>query len=409
MFRPNSEQLAHLVRACVSGLVLLTVSGVVFFVFTTQIFAVALWSGIWFFALLLLLTFLFFFAVALRSGFHPHNRLERFIFCATGLGLIAGSIALGVVFRPFDPANIKFGALLEQLEPGKVDDLPAAKTEVSYPLPPARSQGSCGACWAFAVALVVTSRAATATAATSRNTCTGEVQGTFLLSPQALVDADSIDPVTNIGKCNSQYVSKGFALAGSEGGLVDDEASPVFLQLEPNCASCPQAPSTQYTTLDGKVRRGCFRVDDFRPANRVPRVLVTSAAYSIRGEQAIMKEISARGPVVATVNFYRKKNGNYPAWCLQSSSGGSMIVSPNYVVRPSDDGTEYTKNFNNRDGAHAFVIYGYGVRDDGLKFWEVRNSWGALWGVNGSIKIERGLDAWNIESYVSAATVKKLQ
>jgi hypothetical protein len=411
MFRPSSEQVAHLVRAAVSGGILLGLAGMVFFVFTTQVFAVALWSGIWYFALVLLLTFLFFFVVALRSGFHSHNRLERFLFCAVGLGLIAGSTALGIVFRPFDPANIKFGALLEQFEPGAVDDLPLARSEVSYLLPPARSQGSCGGCWAFAVALVVSTRASlSAPVATSRNSCTGELQGTFLVSPQALVDADSIDPATNAGKCNAQYVSTGFALAGGDnrGGVVDDNASPVFVQLEPDCASCPAAPITKYTALDGKVRNGCFRVNGFRPANGVPRAVVASSAYSIRGEEAIMKEISARGPVVATVNFYRKKNGNFPAWCLQSSGGGSLFVSPNYVVRPADDGAEYTKTFNSRDGAHAFVIYGYGTREDGLKFWEVRNSWGPSWGSGGSIKIERGVDAWNIESYVSAALVKKV-
>ena len=55
---------------------------------------------------------------------------------------------------------------------------------------------------------------------------------------------------------------------------------------------------------------------------------------------------------------------------------------------------------------HDISIIGYGVSDDGDKYWLVRNSWGTHWGENGFFRVCRGKNNINIESDCAWATVK---
>lgn len=52
--------------------------------------------------------------------------------------------------------------------------------------------------------------------------------------------------------------------------------------------------------------------------------------------------------------------------------------------------------------SHVVSVVGYGV-EDGKKYWYLRNSWGTHWGINGFMKIIRGVNNILIESRCSWA------
>jgi len=41
-------------------------------------------------------------------------------------------------------------------------------------------------------------------------------------------------------------------------------------------------------------------------------------------------------------------------------------------------------------GGHAVKLIGWGVDEEGVKYWKVVNSWNNTWGENGTFKIVRG-------------------
>ncbi|EFO27054.1 papain family cysteine protease containing protein [Loa loa] len=51
---------------------------------------------------------------------------------------------------------------------------------------------------------------------------------------------------------------------------------------------------------------------------------------------------------------------------------------------------------------HAAEVIGYGT-ENGKKYWLIKNSWGEWWGDHGFFKIERGINACQVETYVASA------
>jgi hypothetical protein len=100
-------------------------------------------------------------------------------------------------------------------------------------------------------------------------------------------------------------------------------------------------------------------------------------------EEAIMQEIYHWGPIVS--GFYVKSDFMY------GYDGKTIYTHPN---KSGDD-----------LGGHAISIVGWGEEmQDGelVKFWWIRNSWGADWGYNGFFKFKRGMKDCGMEDNAMA-------
>ena len=92
---------------------------------------------------------------------------------------------------------------------------------------------------------------------------------------------------------------------------------------------------------------------------------ITLSEYgSVKGDDNIMAEIYARGPVSAYIN----------ADCIETYTGG---------VNMYDTCNTHTTN-------HAIQLNGWGTDENGVDYWIGRNSWGTYWGEHGFFRIVRG-------------------
>ena len=97
-----------------------------------------------------------------------------------------------------------------------------------------------------------------------------------------------------------------------------------------------------------------------------------SSAYSVRGEKNIMKEIYENGSVEGTFTVY-EDFGDYESGVYQHVTGSYL-------------------------GGHAIKMIGWGVTEEGVKYWLIANSWGNTWGENGYFRILRGSNECGIDS-----------
>jgi cathepsin B len=97
-----------------------------------------------------------------------------------------------------------------------------------------------------------------------------------------------------------------------------------------------------------------------------------SAYRVLGGEAAMINELITNGPFTVAFLVYRDFM-TYKGGVYRYTSGGAL-------------------------GGHAVKLTGFGV-ENGVKYWELKNSWGEKWGDNGSFKILRGVNHLMIETF----------
>lgn len=313
------------------------------------------------------------------------------------------------------------------IEDGDTPDPPpeeaaARSLTIKQLLPAPMDQGLCGSCWAVASATVIGARYNKMLQDAGKplpskpvfNCVPADVdQSLWWASPQYLVDMDPSQPQgeCSSGKCNGNTAIQGFKLA--EQGVPTSTCVPYFLASTPSCRTSCKSPVTQYVMCPGGSGNHCLKPPgeywETCPTTGEPlkKSVKTTHARYVLGHEAMKKEIDEKGPLLCGINFYEGAD-----WTLTDPVNltNSMLranipdqISEGFVARPRND-PNYTLGFE--QGGHAVTVYGYGTTPDGVKYWNVRNSWGKNWGIDGDVKIERGINAWNIESMCATADVE---
>lgn len=176
-----------------------------------------------------------------------------------------------------------------------------------------------------------------------------------------------------VNDCNhyAQGCEGGFSLEVlrfAEEFFVPREACKPYLALQARCSGhCDLAKEAEVLTAE----KGYY----------------VGGRYGATTERGLMRELLARGPVVASFepkpSFAFYKRGVYrplQQTVEQRFGGGSQWVKVD----------------------HSVLLYGWG-EEHGVKFWRVRNSWGQRWGEAGDFRILRGANALGIESVGEAA------
>jgi len=210
---------------------------------------------------------------------------------------------------------------------------------------PVKNQGMCGSCWAFSTTGNVESQWAIA-----GNTLTG-------LSEQQLVDCDH--------HCMS-YEGEDSCDAGCEGGLMPN----AFMYIIGN-----KGIGTEQDYPYAGVDQNCAK-------NYTDGAQITSWTMIPSNETQMAAFLYKTGPLSIAVDaelwqFYFEGIFDFP-WCGTTLDHGVLIVA-----------------------------YGEGENFIGEEtdFWKIKNSWGADWGENGYIRVERNENECGVDLFPCTSTI----
>ena len=205
----------------------------------------------------------------------------------------------------------------------------------------------CGSCWAHASTGALTDRFIIAT---------GGKLPFVRLSPQVLLDL-----ATDAGSCDggSQIMAYKFIF---EHGITDITCAPSMGTDHFYWAELP---------LEQMM---CRTADRFGGSKFINGTRYFVSEYgSVLGEEMMMAEIFARGPIACSLYAHSPSFEEYT---------GGIIQDP----------TQYNGT------THVVTITGWGVNAaDGMKYWVGRNSFGTSWGEAGWFLLQRGVNCLNME------------
>ena len=206
----------------------------------------------------------------------------------------------------------------------------------------------CGSCWAFAATSSISDRL---------RLMTKGAWPEYDISTQAIINCG------NAGSCHGGHPTGVFRYMKETGAPLEGCMRYQAIDMECNdmnlCRDC-------------HMGEGCFAVKNYT------KVYVEEYG-SVSGEEDMMKEIYARGPITCGIADPQSFK-DYTGGIYKDETGASAI-------------------------SHAIEVAGWG-EENGVKYWIGRNSWGDYWGEKGWFRIVRGENNLEIESSCNWAVPK---
>ena len=265
-------------------------------------------------------------------------------------------------------------------------------------------QQQCGSCWAFATASALSDRIRIMTQNQHLNQF-AELDGRTIrsqLSPFILAGCDfcnlsnsdkayiqNAKEIKRHGKCNQKCDGGSIAYALiylQENGLISIACNNPLYRGKYVCHSLKGI--LQEDLADPDRNHLCHMIK-FGPATVISLNQdedLNSPEKLKENEEAIMAEIMTNGPVIT-------------GFMIHQNFSDFFRKHPGEVYRDNEQTA--------KEGGHAVVFLGWGVDENGVKYWIARNSWGPHWNNDGYFKILRGINFCHCESGVYASTPDK--
>ena len=223
-----------------------------------------------------------------------------------------------------------------------------------------RDQSNCGSCWAFVTANTISDRFCIAKGSTR------------LLSAQDILECCVGCLLSSKDNCGGGYVHLALHYMRFVGACTGETFNDFTL-----CKPYFMDPSSLAEVNTIPCRRSCTRP-------RVSTIPYSSDRLTIlnyhifSGEAQIINHLQTGGTVILTFDLYEDFL-SYLEGVYEPITGQELDV-------------------------HSIRVIGYGIQN-GIPYWLCVNSWGTEWGDSGTVKIRRGINTCNIETYSAFAPI----
>ncbi len=321
-----------------------------------------------------------------------------------------------VVSDSFYQNYVNFPKEMEEMIP---DNFNHHKTKWKNLMTKPVDQKDCGSCWAYSVCSCLSDR---------YNIWTSQFRLQASLSPVLTISCNPFLDVVDKKKVVTSNIDTGIEISGCEGnfmiaaiyyayffGICSEKCLPYYSSLyitnfqqqstnysfqsaNPSRGSVVQSDKPWYYRFEDTQQPSCsyllgqqdlpydycvnsINVDKTTKFYGVPyQHFYISHFYKLTTEKQIQLDILSNGPVCSAFLVYE-----------------DFYIFSNSTASKTDVYIHDSKNYPTIIGGHAIEIVGWGISDDNIPFWWIKNSWGTEFGDEGYFRYRRGNNMGEIE------------